>query len=231
MIKLHLDRKEAVKIMFSQKKKKSKLWIVIPVVLALGCGLWLNADFENRESSGSGTENPAVEADSDQYEDIEDISDLSGVTDARSDQPSPERQQTESADGEETYESSGRQETSADFPETDDTGKETGGVSSPENLQEASGNDQEIGRNDTESDSGRESDNGYGGGIGKIVLRADPDGTVIVYRYDTDGAVVSQTETEIHLSLLTETDQQFFTRGVTLNSESELSELLQDFEG
>ena len=54
---------------------------------------------------------------------------------------------------------------------------------------------------------------------------------MVIYRYDAQGALVSRTETEIRLSMLTETDQKFFTEGVTLNSESELSELLQDFEG
>ena len=72
---------KAVMIMFAQKKKKSKLWLIIPVILALGAGLWLNADFEDGTSSAGDAENSAVQADSDQYEDIEDISDLSGMTD------------------------------------------------------------------------------------------------------------------------------------------------------
>ena len=31
--------------------------------------------------------------------------------------------------------------------------------------------------------------------------------------------------------MLTETDQKLFEKGITLNDDSELSELLQDFEG
>ena len=69
------------------------------------------------------------------------------------------------------------------------------------------------------------------GGAGKIRLIAGEDGNVVIYRYDDSGAVLSQTKTDINLSLLTEADQEFFTKGVTLNTESELSELLQDFEG
>lgn len=58
-------------IMFAQKKKKSKLWLVIPVILAMAVGLWLNAGLT--EESG---DEDSIPAGSDQYE--EDISDLAG---------------------------------------------------------------------------------------------------------------------------------------------------------
>ena len=65
-------------IMFAQKKKKSKLWLVIPVILAMAVGLWLNAGLT--EESG---DEDSIPAGSDQYE--EDISDLAGQPDLSSD--------------------------------------------------------------------------------------------------------------------------------------------------
>lgn len=63
--------------MFAQKKKKSKIWIAVPVILALGVGLWLNAGLKDDTGEES------IPAGSDQYE--EDISDLAGLSDTSSD--------------------------------------------------------------------------------------------------------------------------------------------------
>ena len=59
--------------MFAQKKKKSKIWIAVPVILALGVGLWLNAGLKDDTGEES------IPTGSDQYE--EDISDLAGLSD------------------------------------------------------------------------------------------------------------------------------------------------------
>ena len=51
--------------MFAQKKKKSKIWIAVPVILALGVGLWLNAGLKDDTGEES------IPAGSDQYEETQ----------------------------------------------------------------------------------------------------------------------------------------------------------------
>ena len=65
----------------------------------------------------------------------------------------------------------------------------------------------------------------------KILVIADTEGSISVLRYDKNGSVTSREKTTIDLSMLTETDQKLFEKGIALNDDSELSELLQDFEG
>ena len=48
--------------MFAQKEKKSKIWIAVPVILALGVGLWLNAGLKDDTGEES------IPAGSHQYE-------------------------------------------------------------------------------------------------------------------------------------------------------------------
>ena len=207
--------------MFTQKKKKSKLWLIIPVVLALGAGLWLNTDFENGSSSGNDAKEAAVQADSDQYEDIKDISDLSGMTDS-----SLEERTSDPAEKEDKYSSGDREE----YPDSAGSDNIIAGEKDVTQSSGSSGSSEgDTGSSDTEDAA--DENPASSGGTEKIFLTADEEGTVVIYRHDAQGALVSRTETEIRLSMLTETDQKFFTEGVTLNSESELSELLQDFEG
>lgn len=216
---------KAVMIMFAQKKKKSKLWLIIPVILALGAGLWLNADFEDGTSSAGDAENSAVQADSDQYEDIEDISDLSGMTDT-----SPEDKTSGPAEsGEEKSDVSGRSGTG--YSDSDGSRDVIAGEDSVTQSSGRFGSPEESGGGDTGDNTDEDQDSEEKNGTAKIFLTADGEGNVIIYRYDAEGVLISRTETEIQLSMLTEADQKFFTEGVTLNSESELSELLQDFEG
>ena len=78
------------------------------------------------------------------------------------------------------------------------------------------------------SSAGNDSDKKY---AGKILVIADTEGSISVLRYDKNGSVTSREKTTIDLSMLTETDQKLFEKGIALNDDSELSELLQDFEG
>ena len=66
---------------------------------------------------------------------------------------------------------------------------------------------------------------------GRILVISGEDGSISILRYDENGRVTSREKTDIDASMLTETDQQLFRKGFVLNDESELSELLQDFEG
>ena len=80
--------------MFAQKKKKSKIWIAVPVILALGVGLWLNAGLKDNTGEES------IPAGSDQYE--EDISDLAGLSDTSSDPDSSAQADGQNGAGSET---------------------------------------------------------------------------------------------------------------------------------
>ena len=203
--------------MFAQKKKKSKLWLVIPVILALAAGLWLNADLKEGGSSSSDDEDAVVQADSDQYEDI---SDLSRVPDVSSD--------LNASDSGVSGADSGLEGPKNSAVPGVLSGGTHGGDEDGEDTAASPGEPQGAGE-DVPADGNENSESP--GGAGKIRLIAGEDGNVVIYRYDDSGAVLSQTKTDINLSLLTEADQEFFTKGVTLNTESELSELLQDFEG
>lgn len=203
--------------MFAQKKKKSKLWLVIPVILALAAGLWLNADLKEGGSSSSDDEDAVVQADSDQYEDI---SDLSRVPDVSSDLNASDSGVSGADSGLEGPKNSAVPGVlSGGTHSGDEDGEDTAA-----SLGEPQGAGEDVPADGNENSESP-------GGAGKIRLIAGEDGNVVIYRYDDSGAVLSQTKTDINLSLLTEADQEFFTKGVTLNTESELSELLQDFEG
>ena len=100
--------------MFAQKKKKSKIWIAVPVILALGVGLWLNAGLKDDTGEES------IPAGSDQYE--EDISDLAGLSDTSSDPDSSAQADGQNGAGSETADDSRYDSDSDDFP--DDVGSD-----------------------------------------------------------------------------------------------------------
>ena len=208
--------------MFAQKKKKSKIWLVIPVILALAAGLWLNAGITDE-----GEDESSIAAGSDQYE--EDISDLAG-------RPDPSAV-PEDEGGESGLTGSGSQ--TADDG-SDDPGSYDG-LYEDEIYDGAgdSGYDAGSGGTGFEPESGMQNDgasSSSGDGAekeyaGRILVISGEDGSISILRYDENGRVTSREKTDIDASMLTETDQQLFRKGFVLNDESELSELLQDFEG
>lgn len=207
-------------IMFAQKKKKSKLWLVIPVILAMAVGLWLNAGLtEENEDEDS------IPAGSDQYE--EDISDLAGQPDLSSDSGYE-------VSGEEGWQEDVGSQTADDDRydrNYDDGTYENGNDSSGYGIVGENGQEPESG---TQNDSSPASSGGSGSEkeyAGKIVVISDTDGSISILRYDENGRVTSREKTDIDTAMLTETDQQLFKKGFILNDDSELSELLQDFEG
>ena len=201
--------------MFAQKKKKSKIWIAVPVILALGVGLWLNAGLKDDTGEES------IPAGSDQYE--EDISDLAGLSDTSSDPDSSAQADGQNGAGSETADDIRYDSDSDDFP--DDVGSDYSSGSLNGNGRYEDGENSTTGGQEKEnpSSAGNDSDKKY---AGKILVIADTEGSISVLRYDKNGSV-----TTIDLSMLTETDQKLFEKGITLNDDSELSELLQDFEG
>ena len=220
-------------IMFAQKKKKSKLWLVIPVLLALAAGLWLNSGLESENTSVQGGEDDAIQAGSDQYEDI---SDLSGIPDSSVSGDSSRQQDEISGndnDSNRSYPSDSAYDeniggnTSEGFSnDTSDENRNSsnaGGISSGQNGKSGQGDQKDQRDQNKTSPSDQYA--------GKILVIADNDGNIVIYKYDSKGNVTSESETEIQLSMLTETDKQLFTKGITVGDESELSELLQDFEG
>lgn len=61
-------------------------------------------------------------------------------------------------------------------------------------------------------------------------LVKESDGLIKVYKYDKEGEEELLRTTDILYSLLSEDDQQLFSKGYKLETEEELLELLQDFE-
>ena len=206
--------------MFAQKKKKSKIGIAGPVILALGVGLWLNAGLKDNTGEES------IPAGSDQYE--EDISDLAGLSDTSSDPDSSAQADGQNGAGSETADDSRYDSDSDDFP--DDVGSDYSSGSLNGNGRYEDGEKSTTGGQEKEnpSSAGNDSDKKY---AGKILVIADTEGSISVLRYDKNGSVTSREKTTIDLSMLTETDQKLFEKGIALNDDSELSELLQDFEG
>ena len=202
-------------IMFAQKKKKSKLWLVIPVLLALAVGLWLNSGFDSGNTSEQGGEEDAVQAGSDQYEDI---SDLSGIPDSSLNSDFSNNRDGVSDDYDDR---NGSDLSNSEYDEN------ISGDTSGEFSDDISDENSDIGS--APSQQGETARSGQY--AGKIVVIVDNDGSITVYKYDSKGNVTSESETGIELSMLTETDKQLFTKGIIVNDESELSELLQDFEG
>ena len=201
--------------MFAQKKKKSKLWLVIPVLLALAAGLWLNSGFESGNTSKQDGEDGAVQADSDQYEDISDLSDI------------PDSSLNSDFSNERDKIGDNDNDPDDLFPSDSEYDETIGGNTSGKFPSSVSDENSETGRSPSEQNK----TNGSEQYAGKILVIADNDGSITVYKYDSKGNITSESETGIQLSMLTETDKQLFTKGITVNDESELSELLQDFEG
>ncbi len=208
--------------MFAQKKKKSKLWLIILVFFALAAGLWLNSGFDDSDVSRQNGKDDAVLADSDQYEDISDLS--SGIQDSSSNKDF-------STDSDENIGENG----SSDLQGNSDSLYSNGVIDSgSEGDDDASAYYPSSGNTELDHSAASSGQNGNGNSsqyAGKILVIADNDGSIIVYRYDSKGNITSESETDIDLTMLTETDKQLFSKGVTVSDESELSELLQDFEG
>lgn len=204
-------------IMFAQKKKKTKIWIAVPVILALGTGLWLNAGLKDDIGDES------IPADSDQYE--EDISDLADLSDPSSDPDTSAGAKGQNGAGSETADDSRYGSVSDDF--SNDIG--SGEFDENRRYEEAEdGTITNLPEDENSLSAGNEREKEY---AGKILVIAASDGSVSVRRYDKDGSVISSEKTNIDLSMLTETDQKLFEKGITLNDDAQLSELLQDFEG
>ncbi|QAT42829.1 hypothetical protein [Aminipila luticellarii] len=65
---------------------------------------------------------------------------------------------------------------------------------------------------------------------GEYYLVKESDGVIKVYRYDENGEESLLKKTDILFSLLSEEDQELFSKGVVVQTDDELLELLQDFE-
>ncbi|QHI73753.1 hypothetical protein [Aminipila terrae] len=65
---------------------------------------------------------------------------------------------------------------------------------------------------------------------GEYYLVKESDGIIKVYQYDENGKESLLRTTDIVFSMLSEDDQELFSKGVVVKTESELLDLLQDFE-
>lgn len=213
------QKKKCGDTMFARKKKKSKLWLAIPFALIFAAGLWLNSGLED-EGSGILTDENNVQAGSGQYYE-ENISDLAGQPDVSlndiDEETSGKANTSETDPWSDSFAEDDRSDTGVDHQEDiggeDDPGYDLSGYGQyEENRQE-------------EQDVPDQSE------AGKITVIAESDGSVVIIRYDSGGRELSRSRTSILLSMLTETDRKLFSRGITVSDESELSELLQDFEG
>ncbi|MBN7772547.1 BofC C-terminal domain-containing protein [Clostridium aminobutyricum] len=91
--------------------------------------------------------------------------------------------------------------------------------------------DQETVNNDTKQnlDSNMQNDE-QKDSSSEYYLVKESDGLIKVFHYDSEGKETLLRTTDILFSLLSEEDQQMFGKGIIVNSEDELLELLQDFE-
>lgn len=105
-------------------------------------------------------------------------------------------------------------QTSADQPSAKDNQKTVENVNKDTN-QNLDSNMQ----NDEQKDSSSE-----------YYLVKESDGLIKIFHYDSTGKETLLRTTDILFSLLGEEDQKMFRKGVIVNTEDELLELLQDFE-
>ena len=53
---------------------------------------------------------------------------------------------------------------------------------------------------------------------------------LVIYKY-SNGAIISEKRTDIQTDILPEYDREMLKNGIDIGSESELDELLEDYEG
>lgn len=215
--------------MFSQKKKRSKgLLFLIPVLLIFLAGLALNAFM-----SGGTEESDSEDSSEDKLVSAGYSSDrgssADGDTKNRSDGDISGRSKKEGND-------TGR------YEYTDNIGENKGalingydgGDADPDEYYYGSDPYSEMyeDENASESRNGSDSDNGTGAAVnGYSGYRAiSEDNMLVIYKY-SNGAIISEKRTDVQTDILPEYDREMLENGIDIGSESELDELLEDYEG
>lgn len=201
--------RNAVKKMFSQKKKKSRgIWFLIPVTGLLLLGLWLNHVMQDDTvSEGADSEvagryqeqenqTQKTERDIPVYENYEYPENNPG-TDTQTEEIDPELLQK-------PY----------DTKQDTETNKDQNPTSEASNAQKPE---------ETESSAAS-------GNVPDSFLAVLVNGMVVIQHY-VSGAVVSEYTTDISEELLSDYDRKLLSEGIMLADETAMEEFLQDFEG
>ena len=209
--------------MFSQKKKRSKgLLFLIPVLLVFLAGLALNA-FMSGGAAGEGDEgkeengddrlvNAGYDSDGSYSKREASEGDNDGYIGASSD--ASEKGSNVSA-GREYTDNAGDTDGNAAYAQEDeytDAAGDTDGVDGAGGYYYGSDSYSEM----------------YGGYSGYRAVSEN--NTLVIYKY-VDGAVISEKRTDIQTDILPEYDREMLENGIDMSSESDVDELLQDYEG
>lgn len=203
-------------IMFSQKKKKSKgLFFIIPVLAIFFAGLGLNAFMDGGE----------------QNEDNKPVSAAVQKEDEKTDNKIPIYEYDNNADSDNDATLGISSVDSLDehgyYSESD-----LNDASSGKNIDEIDSdekNDQKEDKNLTdiqEKDNMNEADNDSYTGFKAV----SENNLLVIYEY-IDGNRVSEQITDISTDILPEYDRKMLSDGINISSETEVEELLQDYEG
>ena len=213
--------------MFSQKKKKSKgLLFLIPVLLIFLAGLALNAFM-----SGSAEEGDSEGSSEDKLVSAGYSSDRGGAADE------DERNRT---DGDISGRSMKEGNDSDRYEYTDNIGENKGaltdgydgGDAGPDEYYYGSDPYSEMYEDENDSESINDSDSGTGTvANGYSGYRAiSENGMLVIYKY-SNGTIISEKRTDVQTDILPEYDREMLKNGIDIGSESELDELLEDYEG
>ncbi len=209
--------------MFSQKKKKSKIWLFLIVIVVLFiAGICLNKGFD--DTSGADNQDNTLSAPDNKKNSNEiPIFEYNNADDGR----------TDTGRGAESTDDSGNGNGSVTGKESSSAG--ISGDGSYDNDDRIDSDDYGYNESDNDIDAGANTggdsfNDGYDDTKGKIWVISRGD-TVVVQTYDDDGNMLYKLDTEIDLSMLPEYDRKAIKDGIYLNSEDELYEMLQDFEG